>query len=87
MSIHPGTHIQSVHLTIADLDRSLAFYQERLGFRLHRRDGPVAALGAGVAVGSQAGARISHRLAGATLIRLLSAALALISVRLLVGVV
>lgn len=47
MSIHPGTHIHSVHLTIADLDRSVTFYQERLGFRVHRRAGSMAAIGAG----------------------------------------
>jgi catechol 2,3-dioxygenase len=36
-----------VHLTIANLDRSLAFYQNVLGFQLHHRDGNTAYLGAG----------------------------------------
>lgn len=47
MSIDSATSIDAVHLTIADLDRSLRFYQERIGARLHRREGAVAALGAG----------------------------------------
>lgn len=36
-----------VHLTISNLDRSLAFYQNVLGFQLHRRSGDTAYLGAG----------------------------------------
>lgn len=36
-----------VHLTIANLDRSLAFYQNVLGFQLHRRHNDTAYLGAG----------------------------------------
>ena len=46
-SIHPGTVIGYVHLTVSDLGRSLAFYQNILGFRLHRRDGNIARLGSG----------------------------------------
>lgn len=46
-SIHPQTSIGHVSLTVADLDRQVAFYQQVLGFQLHRRDGNVAALGAG----------------------------------------
>ncbi len=46
-SIHPETAIGYVHLTVSDLGRSLAFYQYLLGFRLHRRDGNTAHLGAG----------------------------------------
>jgi catechol 2,3-dioxygenase len=45
--IDPKTTIGAVHLTISDLDRSIAFYTDRLGFRVHRRDGETAALGAG----------------------------------------
>ena len=37
----------AVALTVAGLDRSIAFYQDSLGLRLHRREGSVAALGAG----------------------------------------
>jgi catechol 2,3-dioxygenase len=36
-----------VHLTVTNLDRSVAFYQDAIGLRLHRRDDPVAAMGAG----------------------------------------
>lgn len=42
-----STRLGSVALTVADLERSLAFYQERLGFRVHRREGAEARLGAG----------------------------------------
>ena len=45
--IHPDTRLGSVHLTVTDLDRSLDFYRERLGFQLHRREGDTAYLGAG----------------------------------------
>ncbi len=39
----------AVHLTVTDLDRSIAFYQDAIGLRLLRRsdDAPMAALGAG----------------------------------------
>jgi catechol 2,3-dioxygenase len=47
VSIHPATRIGHVHLTVADLGRQLAFYQDVLGFRLHWREGPAAGLGAG----------------------------------------
>ncbi len=46
-SIHPATRLGHVHLTVAGLDREIAFYQEVLGFQLHRRDGAGAGLGAG----------------------------------------
>jgi len=34
MTIHPQTKIGHVHLTVADLDRSLAFYRDILGFEV-----------------------------------------------------
>lgn len=34
MSIHPEVQIGHVHLTVADLDRSLAFYRDILGFEV-----------------------------------------------------
>ena len=45
--IHPDTRLGAVHLTVTDLDRSLDFYRDRLGFHLHRREGTTAYLGAG----------------------------------------
>ena len=47
MPIHPDTSIGAVHLTIANLDRSLRFYIDRLGFQLSARQDGKAALGAG----------------------------------------
>lgn len=45
--IAPQTTISTVSLTISNLERSLAFYQERLGLQLHKRKGDRAWLGAG----------------------------------------
>jgi catechol 2,3-dioxygenase len=39
----------AVHLTVTDLDRSVAWYQRALGLRVHRHDVGEAALGAGAA--------------------------------------
>jgi catechol 2,3-dioxygenase len=42
MAIDPLTRVDSVHLTVSDIDRSVRFYEERIGFdRQHseRRDG------------------------------------------------
>jgi catechol 2,3-dioxygenase len=39
------TMLGAVELTVKDLDRSVAFYSERLGFEEHGRDGRSAALG------------------------------------------
>ncbi|HEY2150700.1 MAG TPA: VOC family protein [Vicinamibacterales bacterium] len=44
--IDPATRIGAVHLTIASLDRSIRFYQSRLGFAVHRREKGTAWLGA-----------------------------------------
>ena len=41
------TRLGAVHLTVTDLDRSVAFYQDVIGLRLHGREDPVAAMGAG----------------------------------------
>lgn len=46
-SIHPATRVGPVSLTVANLDNQLAFYQQALGFKLHRREGSEAALGTG----------------------------------------
>ena len=45
--IDPETAIGEVHLTISDLDRSLRFYQNQLGFTVHTRTDRIARLGAG----------------------------------------
>jgi catechol 2,3-dioxygenase len=45
--IDPATRIGAVHLTIASLDRSIRFYQSRLGFAVHRHEQRTASLGAG----------------------------------------
>lgn len=39
MTIHPQTKIGHVHLTVADLDRALAFYRDVLGFDVTARYG------------------------------------------------
>ncbi len=42
MSIDPRTRIGHVHLTVSDLERSLAFYRDALGFEITVRYGPDA---------------------------------------------
>lgn len=42
MKAHPETTIGHVHLTVADLDRSLAFYRDLLGFEVTARYGDSA---------------------------------------------
>lgn len=42
-SIHPQTRIGHVHLKVADLERSLAFYRDVLGFAVTQRMGSSAA--------------------------------------------
>jgi catechol 2,3-dioxygenase len=37
----------AVHLTVTDLNRSVAFYENSIGLRLHRHEGGVAAMGVG----------------------------------------
>ena len=37
----------AVHLSVADLDRSIAYYERAIGLRVHDRDDGRAALGAG----------------------------------------
>ncbi len=41
-TIHPETRIGHVHLTVADLDRSLGFYRDILGFEVVARYGDSA---------------------------------------------
>lgn len=42
MTIHPAVRIGHVHLTVSDLDRSLAFYRDLLGFEITARYGDSA---------------------------------------------
>src|SRR5256886_14881176 len=44
--IHPATTLGYVHLTTADLERQIAFYQFVLGFKVHGRKVGPASLGA-----------------------------------------
>jgi catechol 2,3-dioxygenase len=48
-SLHPDLTLGYIHLTVSNLERSLSFYQNSLGFKLHRRDSTAgtAWLGAG----------------------------------------
>src|SRR3712207_6268829 len=44
----PATlRLGAVHLTVSDLDRSVAFYEDAIGLSLHRRDDGVAVMGVG----------------------------------------
>lgn len=45
MSLPAGVRLGSVRLQVASLDRSLAFYRDRIGFSEHYRDGGMARLG------------------------------------------
>src|SRR3954452_1068 len=42
-----ATRMGAVHLTVADLDRSLAYYEQQIGLRVHTREGGRARLGTG----------------------------------------
>jgi catechol 2,3-dioxygenase len=44
-SIHPATKIGSLSLTVSNLELQTAFYQQALGFKLHRQEGNQAVLG------------------------------------------
>lgn len=46
--ILPATlRLGAVHITVTDLERSVAFYRDNIGLDLHDREGSVAAMGAG----------------------------------------
>jgi catechol 2,3-dioxygenase len=46
MVLPDATHMGAVHLTVSDLERSLAYYREQIGLRVLRRDDGTAELGA-----------------------------------------
>lgn len=46
-SIHPDTKLGYVHLTVSNLERAVSYYQQALGFQLHRRQNGEVYLGAG----------------------------------------
>jgi catechol 2,3-dioxygenase len=65
----PATlRLGAVHLTVSDLDRSVAFYEGAIGLKLHRRKGGVAAMGVGeedlVVLYEEPGVRRAGRHAG-----------------------
>jgi catechol 2,3-dioxygenase len=45
LRLDPTTRLGHVHLTVANMERQIAFYAQVLGFKLHWRDGTEAALG------------------------------------------
>jgi len=47
VAIHPATRMGYVYLSVADLDRQVAFYQQIIGLQLHWREGATAGLGVG----------------------------------------
>ena len=46
-SLGASTHPGAVHLTVTDLDRSVAFYQDSLGLRVHDSEVGTASMGTG----------------------------------------
>lgn len=67
-SIHPQTHMGRVHLTVADLGRSLDYYQQGIGLARLRQENRTAYLGAGerelLVLTEQPGARPTQRTTG-----------------------
>ena len=69
MTLPVDAHIGRVSLTVRDLDQSVLFYRDVLGFGEARRDGRTSFLDAGPSTGS-APSRASSRDGGSTLIEL-----------------
>src|ERR1700745_93473 len=67
MEIAPDTHMGLVELSVSDLDRSLAYWQDAIGLRVLSRENGTAELGTDTALGrvvEEAGARAAHRFPG-----------------------
>ena len=68
MTIPAATTVGAVHLSVADLERSVAFYERAVGLRVRERGAGRAALGAGGAdllvLREQPGARPARRASG-----------------------
>src|SRR3954464_8255032 len=66
--IAPATRMGAVHLTVSDLERSLAYYERAIRLQLHGRDNGTARLGAGaedlLVLYEQAGAQPAPRNTG-----------------------
>ncbi|HEY5262233.1 MAG TPA: VOC family protein [Solirubrobacteraceae bacterium] len=66
--IPAATRMGSVHLTVADLDRSVNYYESAIGLQVHDRSGDRATLGAGdeslLVLVEQAGARPARGYSG-----------------------
>jgi catechol 2,3-dioxygenase len=66
--IPASTRIGAVHLTVADLERSIAYYESAIGLRVHENADGHAALGAGgehlLVLTEQPGARPADRYCG-----------------------
>ncbi len=67
-TIHSHTTMGRVHLTVADLGRSLDYYQQGIGLSLKQRDGRTAYLAAGerelLVLTEQSGARLTRGTTG-----------------------
>jgi catechol 2,3-dioxygenase len=66
--ISPATRLGAVHLTVSDLEASLAYYRETIGLDVLEGDGSVARLGTGsrelLVLVEEAGARPAHGYTG-----------------------
>jgi catechol 2,3-dioxygenase len=69
-SIHPATRIGHVSLSVADLERELAFYQEILGLTLNWRENGRAGLGGGPSTELRTGPSTELRTEAEDLLRL-----------------
>ena len=69
MEIAPATRMGLVELSVSDLDRSLAYWQDAIGLRVLSRENGTAELGAGSVLGKAEDARPEGRGADTPLVR------------------